>query len=59
MEQVSEPQSLLEWFAEKYKDFGASLEVCPAAVSVVWLIFDTLPSLSRINLRRAVCAIAS
>ncbi|KAH9935804.1 peptide chain release factor eRF/aRF subunit 1 [Amylocystis lapponica] len=26
MEQVSEPQSLLEWFAEKYKDFGANLE---------------------------------
>jgi peptide chain release factor subunit 1 len=26
MEQVSEPQSLLEWFAEKYKDFGAALE---------------------------------
>ncbi|EKM83078.1 hypothetical protein AGABI1DRAFT_53789 [Agaricus bisporus var. burnettii JB137-S8] len=26
MEQVAEPQSLLEWFAEKYKDFGAALE---------------------------------
>ncbi|KAF9540657.1 peptide chain release factor eRF/aRF subunit 1 [Agrocybe pediades] len=26
MEQVSEPQSLLEWFAEKYKEFGATLE---------------------------------
>lgn len=26
MEQVQEPQSLLEWFAEKYKDFGATLE---------------------------------
>ncbi|CCM04512.1 uncharacterized protein FIBRA_06693 [Fibroporia radiculosa] len=26
MEQVVEPQSLLEWFAEKYKDFGANLE---------------------------------
>ncbi|OCH90624.1 peptide chain release factor eRF/aRF subunit 1 [Obba rivulosa] len=26
MEQVSEPQSLLEWFAEKYKEFGANLE---------------------------------
>jgi peptide chain release factor subunit 1 len=26
MEQVSEPQSLLEWFAEKYKEFGAALE---------------------------------
>lgn len=28
MEQVTEPKSLLEWFAEKYKDFGANLEVC-------------------------------
>ncbi|KAG5642403.1 Eukaryotic peptide chain release factor subunit 1 [Asterophora parasitica] len=26
MEQTSEPSSLLEWFAEKYKDFGANLE---------------------------------
>ncbi|KAJ3733948.1 peptide chain release factor eRF/aRF subunit 1 [Lentinula guzmanii] len=26
MEQADEPQSLLEWFAEKYKDFGANLE---------------------------------
>ncbi|KAI0948677.1 Eukaryotic peptide chain release factor subunit 1 [Taiwanofungus camphoratus] len=26
MEQVCEPQSLLEWFAEKYKEFGANLE---------------------------------
>ncbi|KAF5379911.1 hypothetical protein D9757_007221 [Collybiopsis confluens] len=26
MEQASDPQSLLEWFAEKYKDFGANLE---------------------------------
>jgi peptide chain release factor subunit 1 len=26
MEQGAEPQSLLEWFVEKYKDFGASLE---------------------------------
>jgi len=26
MEQALEPQSLLEWFAEKYKDFGANLE---------------------------------
>jgi peptide chain release factor subunit 1 len=26
MEQVTEPQSLLEWFAEKYRDFGANLE---------------------------------
>ncbi|KAJ7168377.1 peptide chain release factor eRF/aRF subunit 1 [Mycena crocata] len=26
MEQATEPQSLLEWFAEKYKDFGANLE---------------------------------
>ncbi|KAJ6497165.1 peptide chain release factor eRF/aRF subunit 1 [Mycena vitilis] len=26
MEQSAEPQSLLEWFAEKYKDFGANLE---------------------------------
>ncbi|KAL4065222.1 peptide chain release factor eRF1/aRF1 [Scleroderma yunnanense] len=26
MEQAGEPQSLLEWFAEKYKDFGATLE---------------------------------
>ena len=26
MEQASEPQSLLEWFAEKYKEFGAALE---------------------------------
>jgi peptide chain release factor subunit 1 len=26
MEQLSDPQSLLEWFAEKYKDFGANLE---------------------------------
>ena len=26
MEQSSEPQSLLEWFAEKYKEFGANLE---------------------------------
>lgn len=26
MEQASEPQSLLEWLAEKYKDFGAQLE---------------------------------
>lgn len=26
MEQADEPSSLLEWFAEKYKDFGANLE---------------------------------
>jgi peptide chain release factor subunit 1 len=26
MEQVTEPTPLLEWFAEKYKDFGANLE---------------------------------
>ena len=26
MEQSSEPQSLLEWFSEKYKEFGAQLE---------------------------------
>lgn len=26
MEQADEPTSLLEWFAEKYKDFGANLE---------------------------------
>lgn len=26
MEQVIEPQPLLEWFAEKYKEFGANLE---------------------------------
>lgn len=26
MEQAREPQSLLEWFAEKYRDFGATLE---------------------------------
>jgi peptide chain release factor subunit 1 len=26
MEKAEEPQSLLEWFAEKYKDFGAALE---------------------------------
>ena len=26
MEQVVPPQSLLEWFAEKYKEFGANLE---------------------------------
>ncbi|KAF8638809.1 hypothetical protein AX17_001867 [Amanita inopinata Kibby_2008] len=26
MEQVVEPQSLLEWFAEKYKEFGTNLE---------------------------------
>ncbi|KAI0818698.1 peptide chain release factor eRF/aRF subunit 1 [Irpex lacteus] len=26
MEKVEEPQSLLEWFTEKYKEFGANLE---------------------------------
>ncbi|KAL1660417.1 50S ribosomal protein L30e-like protein [Schizophyllum commune] len=26
MEQAQEPQALLEWFAEKYRDFGANLE---------------------------------
>jgi peptide chain release factor subunit 1 len=26
MEQADEPQALLEWFAEKYKEFGANLE---------------------------------
>lgn len=26
MEQADDPQSLLEWFSEKYKDFGANLE---------------------------------
>lgn len=26
MEQAEEPSSLLEWFTEKYKDFGANLE---------------------------------
>jgi peptide chain release factor subunit 1 len=26
MENAIEPQSLLEWFAEKYKEFGANLE---------------------------------
>lgn len=28
MEQAADPQSLLEWFAEKYREFGAKLEVC-------------------------------
>ncbi len=27
MEQGADPQSLLEWFAEKYREFGAKLEV--------------------------------
>ena len=27
MEQTQEPQSLLEWFAENYKEFGANLEI--------------------------------
>jgi peptide chain release factor subunit 1 len=26
MESAAEPQPLLEWFAEKYKEFGATLE---------------------------------
>ncbi|KAI5481148.1 peptide chain release factor eRF subunit 1 [Pseudohyphozyma bogoriensis] len=26
MEQAAEPQNLIEWFSEKYKDFGAELE---------------------------------
>jgi peptide chain release factor subunit 1 len=26
MEQATEPQPLLDWFAEKYKEFGANLE---------------------------------
>jgi len=26
MENAQEPQSLLEWFTERYKDFGATLE---------------------------------
>ena len=26
MEKVVDPQPLLEWFAEKYRDFGANLE---------------------------------
>ena len=26
MENAHEPQSLLEWFTEKYRDFGANLE---------------------------------
>jgi len=26
MEQVIEPHSLLEWFADKYREFGANLE---------------------------------
>lgn len=26
MEQAADAQPLLEWFAEKYKDFGANLE---------------------------------
>jgi peptide chain release factor subunit 1 len=26
MEQTQEPEALLEWFAEKYKEFGANLE---------------------------------
>jgi peptide chain release factor subunit 1 len=26
MEQAAEPQALLEWFAERYKEFGATLE---------------------------------
>ena len=26
MEPIGEPQSLLEWFAENYKEFGANLE---------------------------------
>jgi len=26
MEHAEEPQALLEWFAEKYKEFGANLE---------------------------------
>jgi peptide chain release factor subunit 1 len=26
MEQAAEPQMLLEWLAEKYREFGANLE---------------------------------
>ena len=33
MEQAAEPMSLLEWFADKYKDFGATLEVSSAICS--------------------------
>lgn len=31
MEQAAEPMPLLEWFSEKYRDFGAKLEVREAS----------------------------
>lgn len=53
MEQAVEPQSLLEWFAEKYKDFGANLEVFIQFAN--WeSAFKHYNSLSRINLKREV-----
>ena len=33
MDQAGEPQSLLEWFTEKYTDFGANLEVSQPFIS--------------------------
>ena len=35
MEQAQEPQSLLEWFADKYKEFGANLEVCTPTIEEI------------------------
>jgi peptide chain release factor subunit 1 len=37
MDTVGEPQSLLEWFAEKYQEFGAQLEVCLYCGRLVFL----------------------
>lgn len=43
MEPAAEPTSLLEWFTEKYKDFGATLEVCYYLVAYqhLYLIYLT------------------
>lgn len=34
MDQAGEPQSLLEWFTEKYTEFGANLEVSGRSISM-------------------------
>ena len=48
MEQAAEPQSLLDWFAEKYRDFGANLEVrVTIQTNGTWLLILSLICLVR------------
>lgn len=52
MDQVGEPQSLLEWLTEKYTDFGANLEVSWRFMLGIHSSDFWIRSLSRTSLKK-------